>query len=133
MCGHQEEIEREAFLESLDRAIAGLRSAFIPGLAAILPTCSVCHGPARPDFVAFGEDVRGYEEAKRLVREARALLVVGTSGEVFPAALLPEEARSAGAVVVEVATGPTSIEADLRVEGPAGTVLTSMARSAAGP
>jgi NAD-dependent protein deacetylase/lipoamidase len=125
-CGRREGIGRRELLDDLDRAIAGLRSAFVPSLAAVLPRCSACGGPARPDFVAFGEPVQAYEDAERLVRASRVLLVIGTSGEVFPAASLPGEARSAGATVVEVAPGPTQVEADLRLEGQAGAVLTSL-------
>jgi NAD-dependent deacetylase len=125
-CGRREAIGRRELLDDLDRAIAGLRSAFVPSLAAVLPRCSACGGPARPDFVAFGEPVPAYAEAERLARGCRVLMVVGTSGEVFPAASLPDEARSGGATVVEVAPGPTQVEADLRLEGQAGTILTSL-------
>jgi NAD-dependent deacetylase len=132
VCGATEPIGREAFLQDTDRAIAGLRSAFVPSLAAILPRCSACGGPARPDFVAFGDAVRHYEEAEALVREAQVVLVVGTSAEVFPAARLPEEARAAGATILEVAAGPTSIEADHRVVGRAGSMLPLLAEAATG-
>jgi NAD-dependent deacetylase len=129
-CGHREDVGRDVFLADLDRAIIGLRSAFVPSLASLLPPCSRCGGPARPDFVAFGEAVHGFEEAQELVRGCRLLLVVGTSGEVFPAAQLPEEARGAGAVVIDVASAPTCIEADLRLEGRAGDVLPALAAAA---
>lgn len=129
-CGHSGEVGREAFLQNLDHAITGLRTAFVPGLAALLPHCERCGGPARPDFVAFGEAVHGMEGAERAVRSARVLLVVGTSGEVFPAARLPEDARAAGATVIEVAAGPSFIEADLRIEGQAGEILPALVEDA---
>ncbi|MGH2674608.1 MAG: SIR2 family NAD-dependent protein deacylase [Actinomycetota bacterium] len=127
MCGHREDVGRGRLLADLDRAVVGLRSAFVPSLASLLPRCSRCGGPARPDFVAFGEAVHDYPEAERLVRGCRALLVVGTSGEVFPAAALPDEARGAGATVIDVSAEPTSVRADLRLEGSAGTVLPTLA------
>jgi NAD-dependent deacetylase len=126
VCGRREGIGRRELLDDLDRAIAGLRSAFVPSLASVVPRCSACGGPARPDFVAFGEPVPAYAEAEQLGRACRVLLVVGTSGEVFPAAALPGEARNAGATVVEVAPSPTQVEADLRLEGQAGAVLISL-------
>jgi NAD-dependent deacetylase len=129
-CGRREGIERAELLDDLNRAIAGLRSAFVPSLAAVLPRCSVCGGPARPDFVAFGEPVQAYEEAERLARRCRVLLVIGTSGEVFPAATLPVEARSAGARVIDVGLGRTQVPADLWLEGRAGPVLTALAELA---
>jgi NAD-dependent deacetylase len=129
-CGHRDAVGRDAFLDHLDRAIVGLRSAFVPSLAALLPRCDACGGPARPDFVAFGEAVQGYEQAEELVRGCRVVLVVGTSGEVFPAAHLPEEARTAGATVIEVAAGPTFLQADLRLEGRANAVLPPLLEAA---
>jgi NAD-dependent deacetylase len=131
-CGRRTPISRQALLDDLDRAIVGLRSAFVTGLSAILPTCPACGDVARPDFVAFGEAVQGYEEAERLVLGCRALLVVGTSGEVFPVAGLPGDARKAGAAVVEVAPGETDVEADLLIRGHAGDVLSRLAGLLAG-
>ncbi len=126
-CGRGGEVGREDFLLDLDRAILGLRTAFVPSLASLLPRCEHCGGPARPDFVAFGEAVHRLDEAEALVRGCRVLLVVGTSGEVFPAASLPEDARAASATVVEVAAGASFIDADLRVDGRAGEILPLLA------
>lgn len=130
VCADRREVGREAFVRDLNRAVIGLRTAFVPSLAALLPRCENCGGPARPDFVAFGEAVQDLDRADRLVRSCRALLVVGTSGEVFPAADLPLAAREAGATVLEVGPDPTLLAADLRVEGPAGTVLPDLVRAA---
>jgi NAD-dependent deacetylase len=133
LCGGRDDVGREAFLAGLDRAVVGLRSAFVPSLASLLPRCWRCDGPARPDFVAFGEPVEDLEEAGELVRECRVLLVVGTSGEVYPAAALPEEARRGGATVVDVSVGPTDVASDLRLRGKAGSVLPAVADRVLGP
>jgi NAD-dependent deacetylase len=127
LCGHRAVVSREAFLEGLDRAVTGLRTAFIASLSSLLPHCERCGGPARPDFVAFGEGLQDFGRAERLATGCRSMLVVGTSGEVFPAAHLPETASRAGATVIEVATQPTFIQADLRLEGRAGEVLPALA------
>lgn len=123
LCGDRRDVSREEFIEGLDRAVTALRTAFIASLSSLLPHCESCGGPARPDFVAFGEGLQGFDRAERLATGCRTMLVVGTSGEVFPAAHLPETASHAGATVIEVATAPTFIRADLRLEGPAGEVL----------
>ena len=128
--GHRAAVSAAEFVAALDRSIVGLRTAFVPSLAALLPRCPECGAPARPDFVAFGEAVHDYDEAERLATGARVLLVVGTSGEVYPAAALPERAREAGAIVVEVAGGPSSIESDVRLEGPAGELVPLLAAAA---
>lgn len=129
ICGDRQEVGREAFVHDLERAVVGLRSAFVPSLAALLPRCEKCGGPARPDFVAFGEAVQDFDRAEALIRGCQALLVVGTSGEVFPAADLPEVAREVGATILEVAPGSTQIVADLRVAGPAGVALPALVRA----
>lgn len=125
-CGHRQDVSREDLLASLDRAILGLRTAFVPSLAALLPRCAACGGPARPDFVAFAEPVHDLESARSMAERSAVLFVVGTHGEVHPASEIPMAARRAGAVVVEVSTGSTSIEADVRVRGAAGRVLPSL-------
>lgn len=132
-CGAKASLSRQEFVESLRRAVAGLRSAFVSSLASLLPRCPDCGGAARPDFVGFGERLQDFDRAERLATSCRVLLVVGTSGEVFPAALLPETAARAGAVVIEVAPGPTEVAADLRLTGPAGTVLPRLAAAALPP
>jgi NAD-dependent deacetylase len=126
-CGHRESVGLDRFLEDVDRSILGLRTSFVPSLAALLPRCSQCGGPARPDFVAFGQALQHFDEAEALARGCRVLLVVGTSGEVLPAATLPQTASRAGAVVIQVAPGPTDFETDQRIEGLAGEVLPQLA------
>lgn len=74
-----------------------------PAVAVDPPRC-VCGGLVRPDVVWFGEPLP--EDAWRLsveaVLRADVLLVVGTSGIVYPAAGLPERALSNGIPVIEV-------------------------------
>lgn len=126
VCGRRDTVDREDLLASLDRAIVGLRTAFVPSLASLLPLCSACGGPARPDFVAFTEPVQGLPAARSMARGCETLLVVGTHGEVYPAAEIPLVAREGGAAVVEVSTGRTFIDADTRVRGPAGRILPAL-------
>jgi NAD-dependent deacetylase len=123
VCGRADAVSREEVCIGLDRAVVGLRQAFVPSFESLLPKCSSCGGPSRPDFVAFGEGLHDFEEAERLAGGCRVLLAVGTSGEVYPAASLPETARAAGATVVVIASGPTAVAADVVVEGKAGEVL----------
>jgi NAD-dependent deacetylase len=91
------------------------------------PACPECGSPLRPDVVWFGETLpeaavrRAWMEAER----CDLLLLVGTSGTVWPAAELPLVARRAGARVVEVNPVPAELPGavDLVVQGPAGVVL----------
>jgi NAD-dependent deacetylase len=125
----EERVTRAEFLDGLGRAIAGLRTAFVPSLASVLPRCHACGGPTRPGFVAFGEVPLRFDEAKALAASARSMLVVGTAGEVEPAATLPRLARTAGAPVVHVG-GESFVEADLDLRGRAAHVLPDVVRRA---
>lgn len=55
-----------------------------------LPICATCPEPCRPDVVLFGEalpqDV--WEAAETAIGQARTIVAVGTSAQVYPAALL---------------------------------------------
>jgi NAD-dependent deacetylase len=127
VCGTEERVTRAEFLEGLARAIGGLRTAFVASLASVLPRCHVCGGPTRPGVVAFGEPPLQFDEAKTLAASARSMLVVGTAGEVEPAAALPRIARTAGLPVVHVG-GESFVEADVDLRGRAARVLPDLAR-----
>lgn len=68
------------------------------------PRCSVCGGPVRPGVVWFGEELpqAAWHLACERTSRADLLLVVGTSGLVYPAAGLPDLARRAGATVWDI-------------------------------
>jgi NAD-dependent deacetylase len=94
------------------------------------PRCPRCGSWLRPDVVWFGEmldpDLLG--EAERRCRSAEVVLVVGTSGMVYPAAGLPLQARRAGARVVIVNPQPSELDgdADIVVRGTAAAVLPAL-------
>jgi NAD-dependent deacetylase len=94
------------------------------------PRCGRCGSPVRPDVVWFGEMLteRVTAEAWDLAASCQAMLVVGTSGLVHPAAQLPFIARDAGARVIEVNPDPTEVSAAAHVvcRGPAGEVLPAL-------
>jgi NAD-dependent deacetylase len=68
------------------------------------PRCPECGDILRPDVVWFGEALPGdaIDRAGALCGGCDVMLVVGTSGVVFPAAALPLLAAQAGAVVIDV-------------------------------
>ncbi|MGA9874042.1 MAG: NAD-dependent deacylase [Rhodococcus sp. (in: high G+C Gram-positive bacteria)] len=75
------------------------------------PPCPECGGPMRPGAVWFGEKLPEEEWAAAVmaVEHADLVLVVGTSGVVYPFAGLPAMARSTGAAVVEINPVETEI------------------------
>lgn len=81
------------------------------------PGCERCDGRVRPGVVWFGEMLPSapWEEAVSAVTTASAVLVVGTSGLVHPAASLPGLAADHGIPVVEVNPGPSGLGAEVSV------------------
>ncbi len=70
----------------------------------ILPSCQRCHALLRPHIVWFGESLRE-EDLRRCDEALRAcdlLLVIGTSGVVYPAAGFASVAKEVGALVIEI-------------------------------
>ena len=95
-----------------------------------LPPMCACGGLLRPGVVWFGEALNPavIDAAVEAVEAATVCLVVGTSSLVFPAAGLPELAKRAGAIVVEVNLESTPLTplADFVLRGPAGVVLPAL-------
>ncbi len=73
-------------------------------------TCAQCGGDIRPGVVWFGENLPegAFDRAMDLVLASDLVLVVGTSGIVYPAAVLPDLARGHGIPVVEINPDPTA-------------------------
>jgi NAD-dependent protein deacetylase/lipoamidase len=78
------------------------------------PRCATCGNLVRPAVVWFGEMLpeQAIERAQRAALRCDAMLVVGTSGAVWPAAGLAGLARRAGANVVIVNLEPSEIDSE---------------------
>jgi len=91
------------------------------------PHCPRCGAHLRPDVVWFGENLPEQATAAAFAAstDCDIFLSIGTSTEVFPAALLPFEALRAGATVVEINPDPTplTVRAQFVLSGAAGVVL----------
>ncbi len=98
------------------------------GAGSGAPRCRACGGPLRPDVVFFGEPlpVDAWQRAEQQVLAASDVLVVGTAGEVEPAASLPHLASDAGARVWEINPQP-SLAIARRIERPAELALPELA------
>lgn len=82
---------------------AGVPEADLPPRLAP-PSCTVCGGMVRPGVVWFGEALpeQAWEQAMQAAFRADAMLVVGTSSQVYPAAGLPQEVRRRGGRVAVI-------------------------------
>lgn len=97
----------------------------------ILPYCQLpsqkCGGLLRPHIVWFGEslDARDIEKSMAALQDCDFMLVIGTSGVVWPVASFAEVAKSSGAFVVEVNPHP-SVQSNLMddvIKGRASEIL----------
>lgn len=98
-----------------------------------LPACASCGALLRPNVVWFGEmlDPKILDQAYRTIEACQAMLVIGTSGVVQPAASMGAAARRRGAFVAEInleATPYTDVY-DLSILGKAGEVLPQVVMS----
>ena len=91
--------------------------------AFVVPECTVCGGVLKPDVVFFGEfvPVERFAEARSLVVQAEALLVVGSSLVVNSGIRLLDQAVRRGHPVVVVNRGVTKGDARAAVKVDAGT------------
>jgi NAD-dependent deacetylase sirtuin 4 len=112
---------------------AELPSAWVEGFR--VPACLACGGTIKPDVVFFGESVppAKVEESYAIVERADALLVVGSSLTVFSGYRFVRRAAERHMPIAIVNLGETRGDpyATVRVDAPAGDVLTALARSLA--
>jgi NAD-dependent deacetylase len=96
-----------------------------------LPHCPACGRILKPDVVMFGELLPegAIARATQLAAEARLLLVVGSSLEVYPVAGLPLETIAHGGSVAIVNRGGTELDprASVVIDGGAGETLRALA------
>jgi NAD-dependent deacetylase len=94
------------------------------------PQCLACGGAVRPSVVWFGEALPGriLDHAWRAAERCDVMLVVGTSGVVYPAAQLPLLARQSGARIIEInpERSPLADILDVHLQGPAGVILPAL-------
>jgi len=90
--------------------------------------CSRCSSLLKPDVVFFGEpipweaQVMSFKESK----SCNAVLVIGTSAVVYPAASIPITAKERGATVIEINTEATPLTgqiSDYLICGSAGEII----------
>jgi NAD-dependent deacetylase len=98
----------------------------LPEDGRVPPRCG-CGSLIRPDVVWFGELLpeHAVHLAYSALERCEVMLVVGTSGVVYPAAGFPEVARNHGARVIEINPEATPITplADVFLGGRAGEIL----------
>jgi NAD-dependent SIR2 family protein deacetylase len=125
---HTDEVNPDGDAELADDVLDGF----------VMVGCLACGGgPLKPDVVFFGETVPRdrVERCFALVENAGSLLVLGSSLTVMSGYRFVLRAAKRGIPVGIVTEGPTrgDQKADVRVDGPLGTVLPDLVRRLAAP
>ncbi len=97
-------------------------------LEKLPPQCENCKSLLKPDFIFFGEGIPpgAYKKSMEAALKAEVVLVIGTTGEVMPAAQIPYIAKQNGAKIIEVNTKPSNYTAsitDIYLDGKATEVM----------
>ncbi len=134
--GSQNVITLHGDLFSFKCSCPEARTIYLDGLtdesrAESPPPCPFCDsGYTRPDVVWFGEQLPevNIKRAFGAALTCDVMLVVGTSGMVYPAARLPIDAKRHGAFVVEVNPEASELTStvDVHLAGPSGEVLPAL-------
>ncbi len=100
-------------------------------LNKIPPLCPHDQFILKPDFVFFGEGIpeEAYSNSFDDANKAEVCLVVGSTGEVYPAAYVPVMAKQHGATVIEINPERSSFTGDITdiyLKGKAGEVLSRL-------
>jgi len=102
-CGAKQALNKQELLNRVKKFFEDHSSGFeLMHLAGILPRCAICKGITRPDVVMFGEPVQQLPEAFQTAESCDLMLVLGTSGVVYPAASIPYQAYENRARIIEI-------------------------------
>jgi NAD-dependent deacetylase len=129
--GTRELVEVHGSLRTVECLHCGTRTPTAEVAAELPPRCPACGEIPKPGVVMFGELLpeAALERARQLCAEARLLLVVGSSLEVYPVAALPEETLAGGGRLAIVNRGGTQWDdrAAVVVDAGAGETLRRVA------
>ena len=101
-CSATKKMNRRLFLDELKSRLRSFKTLSMNSLIDVAPKCDWCGNVMRPDVVMFGEAVQNLPESFQKVRNCDAMLVLGTSGAVYPVAEFPVQAKNNGASIIVV-------------------------------
>ncbi len=97
-------------------------------LNTLPPVCKSCGGLLKPDFVFFGEPIPEPAQSNSFaeVKNADVFLIIGTTGEIMPASIIPVEASKNNKTIIEINTHKsnyTNSIADIFLQGKATQIM----------
>ncbi|MEW6709771.1 MAG: NAD-dependent deacylase [Candidatus Riflebacteria bacterium] len=93
------------------------------------PNCSI--GRLKPDFIFFGEAIPEPANSNSFAEAdlSDVFLVIGTTGEVMPACMIPHLAKRNGSLIIEINPHPSAFTAeitDIFLQGPATSMMNEL-------
>lgn len=90
--------------------------------------CPKCGRLLKPDFIFFGEGIPtdAYQNSFKAANNCDVFIIIGTSGQVSPANMIPRVAKQKGATIIEINKEPslyTDYVSDIYLEGLSGEIL----------
>ncbi len=109
----------------------GKTTPVTPDILLQIPPRCLCSGLLKPDFVFFGEEIppNAARESERIAEKTDVMIVIGTTGQIYPAALIPQSAKQRGAKIVEVNPEPSDYTdhiTDIMLQGKAAEILNQL-------
>lgn len=100
-------------------------------LSSLPPKCQSCSGLLKPNFVFFGEPIPEQANSRSLheAEIADVFIVIGTTGEILPASLIPGLAKNHGAAIIEINIEPSNFTqniTDIFLQGKATDILVKL-------
>ncbi|MCK9254991.1 MAG: NAD-dependent deacylase [Bacteroidales bacterium] len=73
------------------------------------PKCKKCNSLLKPDFVFFGEGIpqQAANQSHSFSTKSDVHIIIGTTGEVYPASYIPIYAKNSGAKIIEINPNPS--------------------------
>jgi len=73
-------------------------------ISSSIPLCKNCKALLKPDFIFFGEPIPEDVHQKSIYEALNSdvVLVIGTTGEIVPASMIPGLAKNNGAKIIEI-------------------------------
>jgi len=123
-CSQKRMFSREELFSLVEDVLSKMECFSIESLMPHLPSCQ-CGGKMRPDVVGFGESVQKFDQATEQANKCDLMLIMGTSGVVYPAAMLPSLAKQNGAKLIEINPQESALtsQCDLFLPGKTGVIL----------
>ncbi len=109
-CNKKTDFPRKPMVSGIKAKLGAIREFSLEALLGLVPRCASCGSIMRPDVVMFGEAVQQLPHAFAAAHDCDLMLVLGTSGMVYPAAEIPFDAKRRGSDIIVINPNENAFE-----------------------